>query len=61
MEVSLLGSDGTPRPPGTLPAGSYIVQATFAESPAMHAGNLELRAGQTVTLTCSADTLLCSP
>ena len=59
--VRFRGSGGQTAAPGELPPGSYIIEAAFDDGPAMHAGNLDIKAGQTVRLRCSSDTLMCSP
>lgn len=59
--VRFRGSGGQVAEPGDLQPGSYIIEAAFEEDPPMHAGNLEVRAGQTVYLRCSSETSMCSP
>lgn len=61
VTVRFRGSNRQVSEAGALEPGAYVIEAAFDDGPAMHAGNLELRAGETVRLRCSSDTLMCSP
>jgi hypothetical protein len=59
-EVTLRGADGTRRPPGEVPAGSYVLEARFDDGPPMHAGNVVVRPGVTHRVDCRAAMLGCN-
>ncbi len=47
-------------PPGEVPAGSYVVMATFPSRGTVKAGRIAVAAGQTVTLNCDAGFAMCA-
>jgi hypothetical protein len=49
--VVLVGSDGTRRDPGGVPAGSYAIEADFGSGP-VPAGTVDVAAGATVDVVC---------
>ncbi len=60
QEVVLRGVDGTRRPPGEVPAGSYVLEARFDEGPPLHAGNVVVRPGVVHRVDCRAAMLGCN-
>lgn len=58
-QVSLVSGDAR-HSPGSVPPGSYTIEATFGESPPVVAGRVQVVAGATVTLACNAVFTRCS-
>jgi len=58
--VRLMGSSGT-FGAGSLPAGSYTIQATFPGFDPRMAGAVEVNNGDVVSLMCSSSTKSCRP
>jgi len=56
--VRLMGAAGT-FGPGTVPAGSYTIQATFSGSDPRMAGTVEVDGGERLIVMCSAATQKC--
>jgi len=56
--VRLMGASGT-FGPGTVPAGSYTIQATFSGSDPRMAGTVEVNGGERIIVMCSAATQKC--
>ncbi len=57
-ELFLLGTSGR-FPPGEIPAGSYTIHARFEGRGLVEAGQVELKPGSAVTLTCDSGFALC--
>ncbi|MCP4809660.1 MAG: hypothetical protein GY913_28330 [Proteobacteria bacterium] len=60
-KVELLGAEGEFEPPGEVPAGRYLVLATWADGRPFVAGRLTVGAGQAITLRCDASFAICLP
>ena len=60
-KVELLGAEGEFQPPGEVPAGRYLVLATWSDNRPFVAGRLTVEAGQDVTLRCDASFAICLP
>jgi len=58
LEVYLVG-DGHRHSPGSVPPGSYIIEARFEGRGRVEAGRAEISAGSAVTLTCDSGFALC--
>jgi serine/threonine protein kinase len=59
--ITLIGSDGASFPSGSVPPGTYRIQAAFPEKgTASNAGSVTVAAGQSVSLTCNEAFKLCS-
>ena len=56
--VRLMGSAGT-FGPGTVPAGSYTIQATFSGSDPRMAGTVEIDGDERIIVVCSSSTQKC--
>ncbi len=56
--VRLMGPAGT-FGPGTVPAGSYTIQATFSGSDPRMAGTVEIDGGERIIVVCSSSTQKC--
>ncbi len=60
-EVVLFAADGERVSPGIMREGAYVVEARFrADEPRVNALSLDLRAGDVVTVTCSAGLRRCA-
>lgn len=59
--AQLRDSDGRRFDAGEVPPGSYLIEAAFDPGPPLHAGNIVVRAGDSLSLDCRSSTLSCSP
>lgn len=60
-KIELLGAEGEFTPPGPVPAGRYLVLATWARGAPFVAGRISVTADEVITLRCDESFALCLP